>query len=589
MMPIPANSGRDGSACLFAPIKDFPPLIRNALARAAGCDAGGLGELNVQERNLLCRIVRNVNASSPTQSVRIANDTLAIALKVSDRTIRRIKVRLEEKGWLSRSQVQSRRLGMQISDVWLSAQALRTLGLIDTSDRLLGPEELAAPLPAAQYDAAQATFHDELPADLLELRDVAGLSVPGIRLLMGLASQSGTRLGHVFAATRDLVLASRKPFAYLQKLIRSGKDWSQIIVTAQAEEQTTAAEAIQSTEKAQMLEAFKGRLFSHEKRLFVWSEFGGIFHQARIENRTEAGMESWQPILDTAPLREAWKAGKLFEITQETLSEWRSAVLDSHEKAPSTPQDLSLPSIGLTQNTAEKTVPNNHIDTTSCGPDLMTPPQNKQDTLLASNTKNAIDAATHRQPRLEEGADTAKGEAIPETAHAQVFSTVEEMPASWTPMSDAILVIPQSLQRQLVGPSEQPETTPHEKTPTRSQVFSSPSLEGVACSNRSGGSVNPVTKQLEECLISLNVEMHHEKQGGVSQQALGSKKQEPHSSNGRFHVVQQETEHSKNRPSEQTHLSHSNQATLENSCEQNRLNALLTRAMGCRKQSLNMT
>jgi hypothetical protein len=473
LMPIPTISGGDACACPSTPIKDFPPLIRNALARAAGCDAGGLGELNVQERNLLCRIVRNVSASSPTESIRVANETLAIALKVSDRTIRRIKARLEEKGWLSRSQIQSRRLGMQISDVWLSEKALHTLGLIGSS--ALQPAALqasskhpssaeiglAAPLAVNQSHPKQTVFHDDVPVDLLELRDVAGLSVAGIRLLMGLATESGTRLGHVFAATRDLVLASRAPFAYLQKLIRSGKDWSQITIAAQASEQATAAEAIQADEQSQLIAAFKGRLFSHEKRLFVWSEFGGVLHQASIQNESKTDVASWRPVLDAVPLLEAWKAGKLFEINAKTLSEWRSAGLTPQKKGPpNPPQDISSSSNDLTQNFIE-VVPNKPIG--DLEPERQSAVTTTMNTSCDHSSSSQQDTVGIRvepspQPAMVSPFQPAASNGYPSTrAEANqllIRFHSAETSAAWTLMSDAILEIPQSLQRQLIGPFE---------------------------------------------------------------------------------------------------------------------------------------
>ena len=111
------------------PIRDFPGPIRLALSRAAACDGAGLQQLDAGERALLVRLVRNVSVVTPEESVRIANPTLAAGLHVSERTIHRMKAGLEAKGWITRHQVQSRRRGMQISDVRLTRHALETLGL----------------------------------------------------------------------------------------------------------------------------------------------------------------------------------------------------------------------------------------------------------------------------------------------------------------------------------------------------------------------------------------------------------------------------------------------------------------------------
>lgn len=124
------------------PLKDFPPLIGRALSRISGCDGAGLSELNYQGRMLLARIVRNICVRKPEESVRVSNNCLAAGLGISDRTVRRIKISLEESGWITRHQKQSRRHGMQVSDIWLTPAALRTLGLIaDATATCVPPEK----------------------------------------------------------------------------------------------------------------------------------------------------------------------------------------------------------------------------------------------------------------------------------------------------------------------------------------------------------------------------------------------------------------------------------------------------------------
>lgn len=115
-------------------IRDFPPVIRRALARATGCDSCGLRELTGMERMLLSRYVRNVNIKDVRKSVRVSTAALSVALHVSDRTLLRIKTELIAKGWLVTHQVQSRRRGMQISDVTLTERALAVLGLLEVAD-----------------------------------------------------------------------------------------------------------------------------------------------------------------------------------------------------------------------------------------------------------------------------------------------------------------------------------------------------------------------------------------------------------------------------------------------------------------------
>ena len=116
-------------------IKDFPPIIRRALARATGCDSCGLRELSGIQRMLLSRYVRNVNIRDVRKSVRVSTVELSAALHVSDRTLLRVKTELIAKGWLVTHQVQSRRRGMQISDVTFTERALEVLGLLEVADQ----------------------------------------------------------------------------------------------------------------------------------------------------------------------------------------------------------------------------------------------------------------------------------------------------------------------------------------------------------------------------------------------------------------------------------------------------------------------
>jgi hypothetical protein len=108
---------------------DFPRNIQVALARASGSDAPGFADLSVKGRILLARILRNVCTKHPEQPVRISNECLAVAMGCSTRTVQRVKGELASAGWIERHQVQSRRHGMQISDVRLTDVALARLGL----------------------------------------------------------------------------------------------------------------------------------------------------------------------------------------------------------------------------------------------------------------------------------------------------------------------------------------------------------------------------------------------------------------------------------------------------------------------------
>ena len=108
--------------------KDLPGPIQLALARVAG-RVGQCADIKPKARMLLSEFLRCVSYREPEGAVRVRNETLALALGISERSVIRLKKELELDGWISRHQVKSRRRGMQITDVWLTNNALQALGL----------------------------------------------------------------------------------------------------------------------------------------------------------------------------------------------------------------------------------------------------------------------------------------------------------------------------------------------------------------------------------------------------------------------------------------------------------------------------
>ena len=374
-MPTPCPGG--SAHAPLAPVTDFPPLIARAVARAAAADGGGLGELDGEKRALLVRIVRDVSAGAPAESVRIANATLAAALHASERTVRWLKSALEARGWITRRQVQSRRRGMQILDIWLTPHALSTLfgpdeAVLDRrrsekADALLtfprssrqpcgvsmnsppqagpagppaDPEEARpegrpfAPEPD-QENASQAADRASgpsvtpspaaagLPEDVRVLAEIGGVTVAGVRLLMGAATRAGTRLGDLLAAAGDAVLKARHPFGYITRLIRCGKDWSAI-----AQEKRRLDSARQDVdhklgERQRLIRAMgEAAMYSHHKHEFVWrAEFGQVC-QSTVRDAAGGGIGRWLPMADVSGLAAAWKDGRLFPVTTGDLAAW---------------------------------------------------------------------------------------------------------------------------------------------------------------------------------------------------------------------------------------------------------------------------
>lgn len=174
-------------------------------ARRNECDL-----LSNNARLLLNELLRATNASDPRKSIRISTQTLCKHLRLSARTIYRIKSELEELGWITRHQLKSRRLGMQISDVFLTDLAIQRLELDSTAHR---------PKQRHQDPSHLSAVPDEL-SFLLSF----GLSKPSIFHLMGLATEKKKRLGDIANCLRGRLKGVDKIFGYLRKVILSDSD-----------------------------------------------------------------------------------------------------------------------------------------------------------------------------------------------------------------------------------------------------------------------------------------------------------------------------------------------------------------------------
>lgn len=341
------NAGRGA----IAPPKDFPPLIQRALARVSG-RVGRLAELPPRLRDLLAEFVRCAAVAEPAAPIRIRNATLAVALACSDRTVARLKAELEAAGWIRRQQEITRRHGAQVADVWLLPTALEALGLreatahcVTTTTTLPSPSP-SPPLPAhsgtvsAAPDAARqpsaahayeafkqspserqpAGSVENIPEDLAPLQRL-GITLAGIRRLMGLARAAGTRLGTVVAAAATSIEASTNPYAYVRRLLALDRDWERVRQTRLSELREEAARAssrpitlpadpalqAQKAEVASLAAALAGNRWLHQTMPLEFTAFAGVVHQA------PTGTSAWLALtLDQAArLAQAWRAGRL--------------------------------------------------------------------------------------------------------------------------------------------------------------------------------------------------------------------------------------------------------------------------------------
>lgn len=163
-----------GSAAAARP-RAFPAQIQRALVIACASSQQELQGLSPAARMLLVQLLRSTSAADPRLAVRVSNEHLALSLGLSVRSIVNFKALLVEGGWITRSQVRSRRRGMQISEVWWTDFALDVLALLEPPDVLGAIDAAGRADPAHAYlafieqplqgtPAARQEAVDKLPA-----------------------------------------------------------------------------------------------------------------------------------------------------------------------------------------------------------------------------------------------------------------------------------------------------------------------------------------------------------------------------------------------------------------------------------------
>lgn len=271
----PFDDGDDPSHAHEAHELDLPASITRAIQRVMAWRGGALGQLSLNERALLCELLRCANRLQPARPFYVHRETLCTRLGWSLPTVTRWLHRLRAAGWIRREQdqVAQRARGFQIASSQLSSQALRSLGLLDPAAHLFlressvshpegvhleSPSESNHARPAAvpgpldqpaetkpkspaegvQSNVQDANGHEaarhmrrprhliEIPATLQPL--LSRLSATQICALLGRARRAGRCLDDIWAVNSERIRASRNPMAYLISLIALDRDWSWI-------------------------------------------------------------------------------------------------------------------------------------------------------------------------------------------------------------------------------------------------------------------------------------------------------------------------------------------------------------------------
>lgn len=126
--------GSSADSAKAARPRAFPAQIQRALVIACASSQQELQGLSPAARMLLVQLLRSTSAADPRLAVRVSNEHLAGSLGLSVRSIVNFKALLVDGGWITRSQVRSRRRGMQISEVWWTDFALDVLALLEPLD-----------------------------------------------------------------------------------------------------------------------------------------------------------------------------------------------------------------------------------------------------------------------------------------------------------------------------------------------------------------------------------------------------------------------------------------------------------------------
>lgn len=361
----------------FALPAPYPPSITRAADRATDCRIPPIRALKPYARLMLQILVRSIQTKDIANSVRISNECFAQTLHVSVNKICKIKKELESKEWISRSQVQSRRLGMQVSDICLTPWALQTLGLVSsrTKDHPAMPipseDQIAiraavvqkpappqhieiktgcdqptpatsdAPVAATKSDP-QATYYasNQVPDDLIPLRHL-GLRASAIRKLMGMASKAGLMLGHIVELAEDSIAKAKNPYAYTVKLLSSNIDWQGRLAAKrqkEAQQQEATAQEQQTQDDASTVRQAlaKTGLLSSEKRLYVWQwdSSSAVLKCAKIDDFLRNPLlAKWAVALDTHAIAQAIRDESIFAVTHEQLEQWQTAPSDEASSA----------------------------------------------------------------------------------------------------------------------------------------------------------------------------------------------------------------------------------------------------------------
>lgn len=278
---------------------NFPYLIARACTALPHIPA--FHDLPDGYLRIVLRIVQKINIKCPYTGIFASRATIANEAGKSTDTVHRAVKWLEDKGFIERERKAFFGNRGSTSAITPTRDLLDVLGLLDADGKPLAEKQITPNVKTPQRNSSTTSAEGDgvthasqgragfvkvgkvlLPKDLAWLCDL-GVSSFGVLALMKAAKEAKQRLSDVMATARKYVegLPAREIFAYVRKLISSGRDFGYI---------AKKSEEIQQNEKtseflAEKLKDMEGlRLVSRKNgREFVIE--GGVLYEVMTKGQ----------------------------------------------------------------------------------------------------------------------------------------------------------------------------------------------------------------------------------------------------------------------------------------------------------------
>lgn len=180
------------------------------------------------ERSLFLELIGRIDARDGQTEFWVRSENLAASIGKSLRTIGSLMASLVDKNLIEKEQARGRWGAFSSLTCKLTHRAVELLGLqvVIPVERSVATRKKTADALSGLPDSFTKTSmrrlksRSDLPGELHCLFD-AGISIPGIFKLMGMATRNRKRLGDVVAAHMQIISKARNPFAYVVKVLLS--------------------------------------------------------------------------------------------------------------------------------------------------------------------------------------------------------------------------------------------------------------------------------------------------------------------------------------------------------------------------------